>query len=95
MTDRPETEVPMATPDEAPRWLDSKANVTKVAWTLYIVCAIAVLLDFVIHRHGEAGFDETFGFYGAYGFVGSVLLVIVAKEILRRIVKRPEDYYDD
>jgi hypothetical protein len=95
MTDHPETEVPMAAPDERPRWLDSKANVTKVAWALYIVCAIAVLFDFVIHRHGDTGFDETFGFYAAYGFVGSVLLVLVARHILRRIVMRPEDYYDD
>ena len=95
MTDHPETEVPMAAADERPRWLDRKANVTKVAWALYIACAIAMLLDFVIHRHGETGFDENFGFYGAYGFIGSVLLVLVAKNILRRIVMRPEDYYDD
>ena len=95
MTDHHETEVPMAAPDEAPRWLDRKANVTKVAWALYIVCAAVILLDFPIHRHADSSFDGNFGFYGAYGFIGSVMLVLVAKNILRRIVKRPEDYYDD
>jgi hypothetical protein len=95
MTDHPETEVPMAAPDEAPRRLERKANVTKVAWALYIVCAVVILLDFPIHRHADTSFDGNFGFYGAYGFVGSVLLVLVAKYILRRIVKRPEGYYDD
>lgn len=95
MTDHHETEVPMAAPDEAPRWLDRKANVTKVAWAVYIVCAVVILLDFPIYRKPDFGFDGNFGFYGAYGFIGSFLLVLFAKEILRRIVKRPEDYYDD
>lgn len=81
--------------DEKPRWLDRKSNVTKVAWALYIVCAVVVFLDFPINRYGDLGVDEFFGFYGAYGFIGSVFLVLAAKEVLRRIVKRPEDYYDD
>lgn len=76
-------------------WLERKENVTKIAWALYVVCAILVLLDFLIHRHAEIGFDSNFGFYGAYGFIGSVFLVLVAKYGLRPIVKRSEDYYDD
>jgi hypothetical protein len=40
------------------------------------------------------GFDGNFGFYGAYGFIGSVFLVLVAKQ-LRKLLKRPEGYYDD
>jgi hypothetical protein len=76
-------------------WLERKGNVTKIAWTLYVFCAILVLLDFLIHRHAEMSFDGNFGFYGAYGFIGSVFLVLVAKYGLRPIVKRSEDYYDD
>jgi hypothetical protein len=34
-----------------------------------------------------------FGFYGWFGFVACVALVLIAKQ-LRRIVMRPEDYYD-
>ena len=33
-------------------------------------------------------------FYAVYGFVACVLLVLVAKYILRPLVKRGEDYYD-
>jgi hypothetical protein len=75
-------------------WLERKENVTKIAWTLYLVCAILVLLDLPIHRHAEMGFDGNFGFYGAYGFIGSVFLVLVAKQ-LRKLLKRPEGYYDE
>ena len=82
-------------PAGAPKpWLDRKENVTKIAWALYLVCAILVLMDFPIHRHAEMGFDGSFGFYAAYGFFGSVFLVLVAKQ-LRKVLKRPEDYYDD
>lgn len=75
------------------RWLDRKENVTKVARALYAFCVVLVLLDFVIHRHAELGADGTWGFYAAYGFIGSVFLVMTAKQ-LRKILKRPEDYYD-
>lgn len=80
-------------PDGRIWWLDRKENVTKVARTLYAVCAIVVLLDFVIHRHAELGADGMWGFYAIYGFVGSVFLVMAAKQ-MRKVLKRPEDYYD-
>jgi len=75
------------------RWLDRSENVTKVARTLYAVCAAAVGLDLLIHRHPEVGADGWWGFYAAYGFIGSVFLVMAAKQ-MRRFLKRPEEYYD-
>ena len=78
---------------DTPRWLDRKENVTKVAWALYATCASLVILEVFIHRHGDVGADNWFGFYAAYGFFGSVFLVMVAKQ-MRRLLKRPEDYYE-
>ena len=83
----------MKSPQERPRWLDAKENVTKVARALYVVCALAVLAALIIHRHAEVGADAFFGFYGLYGFIGSVFLVLAAKQ-LRKLLKRSEDYYD-
>jgi hypothetical protein len=80
-------------PDGRRWWLDRKENVTTVARALYTACAAVLLLDFVVHRHAETGADGVWGFYAAYGFVGSVFLVMAAKQ-MRRILKRPEDYYD-
>lgn len=67
----------------------------KLLWALYGLCAVLILLDLLIHRHAETSFDGNFGFYGAYGFIASAVLVVVARFVLRPIVKRPEDYYDD
>ena len=36
-----------------------------------------------------------FGFYAVFGFVACVVLVLVAKYILRPLVMRKENYYDD
>ncbi len=74
-------------------WLDEPRNVTKLYRGLWAIGIGLVLLDLVVHRHAEAGFDGWFGFYGLYGFFACVALVLAAK-LLRRIVMRPEDYYD-
>lgn len=34
-----------------------------------------------------------YAFYALYGFVGSVLLVLTAKQ-LRRVLRRDEDFYE-
>ena len=81
-------------PDGHVWWLDRKKNVTLVARALYVVCAVVLMLDFVMHRHAETGVDGMWGFYAIYGFIGSVFLVLTSKQ-LRKILKRPEDYYDD
>lgn len=74
-------------------WLDRPENVTRLYRGLWIVGALLAIFDLVVHRHAEAGFDGWFGFYAAYGFVACVGLVLAAK-VLRRLVMRPEDYYD-
>jgi hypothetical protein len=58
-----------------------------------VACAIAVLAEFVAHRHVEHPWEGFFAFYALWGFVGIVVLVLLSK-LLRRIVMRPEDYYD-
>ncbi|MDA1260876.1 MAG: hypothetical protein O3A20_09680 [Planctomycetota bacterium] len=74
-------------------WLDRPENVTRLYRGLWIAGALLVLLDLVVHRHAEVGFDGWFSFYAVYGFVACVALVLTAK-VLRRVVMRSEDYYD-
>ena len=45
-------------------------------------------------EHSFFEIENIFGFYGFYGFVGCVTLVLLAK-LLRVLVMRPEDYYDE
>lgn len=79
--------------DDRKYWLDDPANVTRLYLGVWFVGLLLVALDFVLHRHDDLAFAETWGFYAFYGFVACVSLVLTAKG-LRRLVKRPEDYYD-
>lgn len=65
----------------------------KAGIALVVICAAAVAVDAAHLRHGRFEWEETFGFYAAYGFVACVLLVVIAKG-MRKILMRDEDYYD-
>lgn len=79
--------------NEKKHLFDNPKNVQRLLYGLYVCCAILVLLEFVIHRHIYHSWEELFGFYPLYGFVGCVLLVLVAKW-MRTFLMRDEDYYD-
>lgn len=72
---------------------DNPRNVKRFLYFLYGSCALLFALDFVIYRHVKHSWENLWGFYAIYGFVGCVALVMIAKW-LRRFLMRPEDYYD-
>ncbi len=74
-------------------WFDDPKNVSKIVWTLVVLCAASVLADFFYHKHTHYGFQGVIGFDAIYGFISCVLLVLAAKQ-LRKILMRDEDYYD-
>ena len=80
-------------PDEKKYWLDSKSNVDRLVRGFYVVCAVIFAIDVFVPKHGPFAIEHLFGFYGWYGFVSCVALVLMAK-VLRRMVMRGEDYYD-
>lgn len=73
---------------------DNPKNIKRAIHGLYAICLLALLGDFIVYRHVDHPWEALFGFYGLYGFVACVILVLVAKE-LRKILMRGEDYYDD
>lgn len=85
---------PMNRPsDERPRWLDDPAHVTLIYRTLIVTCLVLVVLGVPLAMRGHFRWEAWTGFYGLYGFVSCVTLVLIAKG-LRRILRRPDDYYD-
>jgi hypothetical protein len=74
-------------------WLDDRRNVAKVFWGVAAACAALLLADLFYDKHAKFRIEDIFGFYGIFGFVGCVFLVLAAKG-LRKILKRPEHYYD-
>ena len=82
-------------PDEKPRWLDNPGNFNRIVYALYTVSALLLVIDPFIEKHGPFGIEHWWGFYGIYGFICCIVLVLAAKELLRKLVMRGEDYYDD
>jgi hypothetical protein len=86
MTERP-------TGDEGRYWLDDPRNVDRLVRGFYVLCALLLAVDVFVPKHGPFAIEHLFGFYAFYGFIACVLLVLAAKQ-LRRVLMRPEDYYD-
>jgi hypothetical protein len=81
-----------AAPDKR-YWLDEPRNVAKVFWGLVVLCVVLVVADLFYSKHVAFVAEEIFGFYGIFGFVACVFLVLAAKE-LRKLLRRAEDYYE-
>ena len=73
---------------------DSSRNVKLAVIGLFIACGISVIAEFFVHRHFDHPWETLFNFYSIYGFVVCVMLVLIAK-MLRFIIMRKENYYDD
>lgn len=74
-------------------FFDKPKNVKIVLYLLYACCIVLFILDFIIHRHTSHRWEGLLGFYAVYGFIGCVVLVLVAKW-MRTFLMRDEDYYD-
>ncbi len=74
-------------------FFDKPDNVRLVLRVFYGLCALLLLGDFVIHRHVYHSWERLWGFYPLFGFVACVLLVLIAKE-MRKLLMRDEDYYE-
>lgn len=83
----------MSSPQQKQYLFDNPRNVNRLLLGFYLVCAILLILDFVLHRHVIHSWENIPGFYAIFGFVACVLLVLIAKE-MRKVVMRKEDYYD-
>jgi peptidoglycan/LPS O-acetylase OafA/YrhL len=72
---------------------DKPENIKRLLGILYLCCALLLVADLFIHRHVTHAWESLWGFYALFGFLACVVLVLLAKQ-LRKILKRPEDYYD-
>ena len=84
----------MSDKDQKIYLFDKPENVKRLLNGFYVVCVILVIADFIIHRHTTMEWEKIPAFYAMYGFVACVLLVVLAK-IMRKILMRKEDYYDE
>lgn len=83
----------MKEPDEPKSMWDKKKNVDRFLYGFYTCLVILLVLDLVVHRDIVHEWEHLFGFHAWYGFVACWMLVVIAKQ-MRRVLMRPEDYYD-
>ena len=55
---------------------DKPRNVTLLFRVFYGACSVLLLLDFVLQRHVALPWERIPGFYGLFGFVACVTLVL-------------------
>ena len=61
---------------------------------LYVVVLLVLAAELFVHTHAYFEFAAFFAYNGLIGLVATLLLIAVAL-ILRSLLRRPEDYYDD
>jgi|TARA_B100000809_G_C15106718_1_gene519038 hypothetical protein len=97
MSDHGHDEGHAGAPDERQHVWDNPKNVKLLFNVFYALCVILVVLGLIprqeVPGHEGHPLEGFFAFYPLYGFVGIVLLVLIAK-LMRRVLMRPEDYYD-
>jgi branched-subunit amino acid transport protein len=84
----------MSEPRDDMGWADRPEVRQRIRYVLYAICAALVVADLVVHRHVMFAMERIPAFYALYGFVALVAVVLLAKG-LRRLVGRPEDYYEN
>jgi len=79
---------------EKKHFFDNKQNVRLIMRLLVAICFVLVIIDLIAHRHVVHPIEALWSFYAWFGFISCVFLVLVSK-LLRKILMRREDYYDN
>ncbi len=80
---------------EKKHFFDKPKNIRRFLQIFFIAIVMLLGFDFLIHRHSFFAWEKWPEFYAVFGFVACVVLVLIAKLVLRPLVMRGEDYYDD
>ncbi len=76
---------------------DPKSHVTEFGWKASKIvaglCLALTVLELFIHRHAYSDAEAFPLFYGIFGFL-AFLIVVIGGILLREAIMRPEDYYD-
>ncbi|HMK44159.1 MAG TPA: hypothetical protein VK445_08490 [Dissulfurispiraceae bacterium] len=81
------------------RWLEDpqRVRLLKRAFVagVVLIALLEVLVVNVLHLgHGYFWFDGLPAFGSLYGFISSVIIIVIAKFVLYPLVSRKEEHYD-
>ena len=75
-------------------FFDKPQNVKRLLRGFYVFLALLIVVDLFFPKHPVFSWEGYPSFYGAYGFVAYVVIVVASNYILRKLFGRKEDYYD-
>ncbi len=75
-------------------WLDKKRNIDLLIYGISVVCFGLLLADLFYEKHSKIFVEDWFGFYSFYGFF-VCCGVVVGGKVLRKLVMRSENFYDE
>ncbi|MEO0442934.1 MAG: hypothetical protein AAFZ92_04215 [Pseudomonadota bacterium] len=75
-------------------FFDKPATIRWILRVFYSICVLLVFADFIVHRHIETAIEKIPAFYTVFGFVACVILVLLAVQ-MRKFIIRDEHYYDE
>lgn len=73
---------------------DNPKNLRILLAILFVLSFISFAAELFIHKYTYFDWEKWPMFYGSYGFISCVVLVLVAKYIVRPLLMRGEDFYD-
>ena len=73
---------------------DNPKNVRRLYWAFFVALALVLVAESFVDMHGEFYVAHFYGFYAVFGFISYTMLIFVAR-ILRKILMRKEEYYDE
>lgn len=75
-------------------WADEPDRVQFAVLILAALSIVLFVIDLFYHRHAYFSFEQTSAFYAVTGFLAFTLIVLAAGQ-LRRLIKRPDDFYGE
>jgi hypothetical protein len=75
------------------REVERSAMPGRVLYVLAVLAAIAVAADFFYTKSPTFAWQGWAAFYGGFAFAACIVFALIAR-VLRRLLARPEDYYD-
>jgi hypothetical protein len=73
---------------------DKPRNVRRLQKGFFAALVLVLIAEAFVDMHGEFYVEHFYGFYAVFGFISYVTLIFIAK-LLRKILMRKEEYYDD
>lgn len=74
-------------------FFDHPRNTRRLLGGFFAFLAVLLVAEWFVPAHPHFGWEEMPFFFATYGFVACVAVIFTAKG-LRRVFKRPVDYYE-